>query len=62
VFQRDGGQCAECGSKFDLQYDHVIRWFWAVPPRWTTSSCSAGSATASKAPTCSTCTGVPPRF
>jgi len=24
VFQRDGGQCAECGSKFDLQYDHVI--------------------------------------
>ena len=24
VFQRDGGRCAECGSDFDLQYDHVI--------------------------------------
>jgi hypothetical protein len=24
VFERDGGRCAECGSDFDLQYDHVI--------------------------------------
>ena len=24
VFERDGGCCAECGSAFDLQYDHVI--------------------------------------
>jgi 5-methylcytosine-specific restriction endonuclease McrA len=24
VWQRDGGCCAECGSGFDLQYDHVI--------------------------------------
>jgi HNH endonuclease len=24
VFERDGGQCAECGSKFDLQYDHLL--------------------------------------
>lgn len=24
VWQRDGGRCAECGSGFDLQYDHVI--------------------------------------
>jgi 5-methylcytosine-specific restriction endonuclease McrA len=24
VFERDGGRCAECGSNFDIQYDHVI--------------------------------------
>ena len=24
VWERDGGKCAECGSGFDLQYDHVI--------------------------------------
>jgi hypothetical protein len=24
VFQRDGGRCVECGSNFDIQYDHVI--------------------------------------
>jgi 5-methylcytosine-specific restriction endonuclease McrA len=24
VFDRDGGRCAECGSNFDLQYDHII--------------------------------------
>jgi hypothetical protein len=24
VWQRHGGKCAECGSGFDLQYDHVI--------------------------------------
>lgn len=24
VFQRDGGACIACGSKFDLQYDHVL--------------------------------------
>jgi 5-methylcytosine-specific restriction endonuclease McrA len=24
VFARDGGRCAECGSDFELQYDHVI--------------------------------------
>jgi hypothetical protein len=24
VFERDGGQCVQCSSTFDLQYDHVI--------------------------------------
>ena len=24
VFERDGGRCTECGSNFDLQYDHMI--------------------------------------
>jgi len=24
VFERDGGRCIECGSGFELEYDHVI--------------------------------------
>lgn len=25
VWQRDGGRCVDCGSKVELEYDHVIR-------------------------------------
>ncbi len=24
VFERDGGQCVQCGTTFDLQYDHIL--------------------------------------
>lgn len=24
VWERDGGRCSQCGSTFDLQYDHII--------------------------------------
>jgi hypothetical protein len=24
VWQRDGGRCVQCGSSFDIQYDHII--------------------------------------
>lgn len=24
IFERDGGRCVQCGSNFDLQYDHIL--------------------------------------
>ncbi|QIZ39293.1 HNH endonuclease [Saccharopolyspora sp. ASAGF58] len=24
VFQRDGGRCVQCGTGFEIQYDHII--------------------------------------
>ena len=24
VFERDGGKCAQCGTNFDIQYDHIL--------------------------------------
>lgn len=24
VFERDGGRCVQCGSSFDIQYDHIL--------------------------------------
>ena len=24
VFDRDSGRCVQCGSNFDIQYDHII--------------------------------------
>ncbi|HIL27160.1 MAG TPA: HNH endonuclease [Nitrospinaceae bacterium] len=26
VWQRDGGVCLQCGSKKDLEFDHIIPW------------------------------------
>jgi hypothetical protein len=28
VWQRDAGKCVQCGSAFDIQYDHVIPFAW----------------------------------
>lgn len=54
VYERDGGQCAECGSNSIFNMTTSCRWPWAAPRRSTTSSCFAEAATARRALTCRT--------
>lgn len=50
VMKRDAGRCVSCGTNSGLQFDHVIPIAMGVRTNRKTCKCSAGPATAGKAP------------